>query len=134
MPRFRLSLRGTMIVVAITSLPLAAVVRSHRLAAISRYHHSERISCCEQFMVWEDSRPVASTSEPGRCGVAVASEFAALPLEEQDRVFAEACGGRDSVGFRLYRLERYHNDLRKKYDEASRRPWLPVEPDPAAPQ
>jgi hypothetical protein len=34
---------------------------------------------------------------------------------------------------RLERLTAYHSQLRRKYEDAARRPWLPVEPDPPSP-
>ncbi|MFI5454394.1 MAG: hypothetical protein ACHRXM_03000 [Isosphaerales bacterium] len=40
-------------------------------------------------------------------------------------------------GHRIYeyhaRMRRYHNQLREKYQLASTRPWLPVDPDPPQP-
>jgi hypothetical protein len=52
--------------------------------------------------------------------------------------FAAAFSGQADVERAAQRkcraLARYHRALRRKYDLAARYPWLPVEPDPPAPE
>ncbi len=133
LPRVRLTVRRMMVVVAVVAVALAGGLTYRRWAVYREraagHAHAEQLA---RFLlgggiavirgadgrVEEVNGPVAvRTSEAGG-GL---TEFMILPTP-----------GYDAVA--LGRRAAYHARLRRKYERASARPWLPVEPDPPGPQ
>lgn len=116
MPRLRI--RTVMIVVAIVAPVLAAGIEVRRLYGLARYYRQRAVAAAvlrneyARRVKWK--RGVIASREPGW-------EF------EQERKFLLTVIQKEDG------RRRYYSTLSSRYDHAARYPWLPIEPDPPAP-
>jgi hypothetical protein len=99
--------RRWMIVVAIVAVGVGAgmlIMRSRSYAALAALHAESENEC----------RRIVEADEGNRLDAAIWKDWIAYARRSR-------------------RLLLHHAALRRKYELASRRPWLPVEPDPPAP-
>jgi hypothetical protein len=109
-PRVRFTVRRMMVAVAVVAVGLGALIliaRSHAYSVRAGNHGYREWRCWEAIRVYgADPRGVT------------------LRGPEPVEVFID----------RSRRLAGYYATLRRKYEQAAARPWLPVEPDPPEPQ
>jgi hypothetical protein len=104
----RMTTRRWMVAVAIVAVGIGTwmlIERSRSYAALGSLHAESEKEC----------RRIVEAFEGSRFDPVIWGE--ALALVRRSR-----------------KLLPYHAALRRKYERASRRPWLPVEPDPPEPQ
>ena len=104
----RMTTRRWMIAVAIVGVGIGAgmlLVRSRRYAAVAAFHAQGEAEC------WR----IIAADEGNRLDTAIWKDWLAYARRSR-------------------KLFLYHAALRRKYEWAARRPWLPVEPDPPEPE
>ena len=108
MPRFRFTVRGMMVAVAVVAVPLASMaVIERRRAAFERaasYHDGQIIG------------KILPNHPPPSYRFSTVRFDTLQPLSDRE-----------------IRRNHWHGDLYIKYVLAARRPWLPVAPDPPEP-
>src|SRR5262245_46523651 len=103
----RMTTRQWMIAVAVVAVGVGAgmlIVRSRSYAALAALHAESEKEC----------RRIVEADEGNRLDPAIWKDWIAYARRGRTRLL-------------------YHAALRRKYERASRRPWLPVEPDPPEP-
>jgi hypothetical protein len=122
-PRVRLTTRRTMVAVAIAAVILAVVQRTHQHWSYCQRrsaYHSQRLAIFStlRHKGWE----FGGTS---------------VRFHEKSTDLGMALGLLRGDGMELVRSAtesiQHHASMRDKYDLAAWRPWLPIEPDDAAP-
>jgi len=159
-PRFRT--RTLMVVVAYMAFVFSAVVSSHRLTIISRWHVQKAITSAGMAKHFRElwlkteadaklTRENVAQLQAGKIpeGLHPGTVDFLRSLDHDPKVTSEfreyrrglIQEGEENAGARqeqaiafLRRLVEYHEQLTTKYDRALWRPWLPVEPDPPMPK
>jgi hypothetical protein len=123
MPRVRFTIRGMMVLVAITAFLLGGDVIRRRRDQYQRLAQAHATSARSANLVRKVSGLTASRFEEA---AQKASGRSSYDLGDQ------AIRARSMAGY-WSRMEIYHQQLRRKYDEAVSRPWRPVSADPPPP-
>ena len=122
--RPKLTVRRLMATVALAALGFSMTVRSRQYRIIARSHSVKSVRAFEQSLrTWNDE--IAASDEYKDASVCSA---------EYERFVEKVTGGRNSAGFHLHRLWRYHDELDRKYSRAAIFPFLPIAPDPPEPK
>jgi hypothetical protein len=137
----RMTTRRWMIFVVVVGLLMGVIVGGVRLrhhrpdVAIRAIHHAMRkIECerlkvnAEQMVMFKSLRKkiLGSERSPG------SPDSPALDKAAMDKPKAAKLHWPDEVT-RMERAIAYHAAMQRKYEDAAQRPWLPVAPDPPAP-
>ena len=112
LPCLRLTIRSMMVVVAIAALALAGEATRRRMAELSSVYRLRATEC-------EIKALLANLN-------AVRSDFEFRQGRPPNLNYA-------SRSIRFRRLAEFHLAMRRKYEQAARRPWLHIVLDPAPP-
>ncbi len=120
MPRFRLTVRWMMVVVAVMAMILGLLVeRRARFWIVSLAHKRERVafpvSDLDMYLLTTD-RPLGQDRSPS---------YVAAELEAHAESVRAARPLSEFIA--------YHQAMADKYKRASIRPWMPISPDPPRP-
>jgi hypothetical protein len=132
LPRFRLrtlliAVAGVAVLIGVDDMRR----RRDRSLAIRARHAAEEKHC--QHMVQAHSEVAAQNeAEAKRLREAVRAGADERIAQFAVVIESAAASGRAKAQRQLT-LARFHGELRRKYDRAARRPWLPVPPDPHPP-
>jgi hypothetical protein len=115
LPRVRFTVQQMMVAVMILAgalaLPLEARRRSERFQRRARYHEQAFVYLIEE-----------EAGGPIECATG-------LTPSDIEEIYRDR--GREA--WLALNAARYHERLSEKYDDAAKRPWLPVPPDPPPP-
>src|SRR5262249_19735422 len=126
-PRFRL--QTVMIVVAAVGVLLGLLVEAERLARVSAERRARGMALAleEAALRTDLLRHVAlQTALMAKLASVDAGDSASAPRALMQNAEEELRVEREALGRKLDRLAA----LRRKYEQAARRPWRPVPPDP----
>ncbi len=112
MPRPRFTIRWMMVLVAVAALALSVAATRRRMANLS-------LAYLDRAREYAIKAELASLN-------AVESEYYAQHGRTPDPKYARSC-----ISYR--RLSEFHHTMKRKYQRAASRPWLPIAPDPAPP-
>jgi hypothetical protein len=112
LPRPTFTIRLMMALVAIAALALSIEATWRRLGNIS-------LAYLGRARAYQSKAEVASVS-------ALESEYLSQHARTPDPKYA-----RQNIGYR--RLSEFYLTMKRKYERAASRPWLPIAPDPAPP-
>lgn len=120
LPRFRFTVRGMMIVVAIIGTGFGGYrMHRHRLRSLGRAQsHAESESHCS--FMWSEVPAYPDFRWPGDL----------RPSRTPDEIRKAVEVARSSWDRKI----EYHAARRRKYERAARYPWFPVAPDPPEPE
>jgi hypothetical protein len=121
LPRVRFTVRRLMVAMAIVGLLVGLMMRHLHFRRMADYHDSRVV---ESFEIGRPPREPGSL-ESAPASITVYNHFG--------RLVGRAGKTRDGLK-RLMSLSDWHEVMRRKFEYAARRPWLPVEPDPPEPE
>jgi hypothetical protein len=113
LPRPRFTIRLMMALVAVAALALSVEATRRRMANLS-------LAYLGRAREYQSKADVASAS-------ALESEYLSQRGRTPDPKYAQR-----SIGYR--RLSEFYLTMKRKYERAATRPWLPIAPDPAPPR
>jgi hypothetical protein len=135
LPRVQFKVRGLLAAVAIAAVVMGAerlLARRGRALGLRSQHevHARgRLELAESF---------AATAARNESEAKRMRDAARDQSDERFISFALACESQATVQRseerRLRALARYHDVLRRKYEQAARHPWLQIDPDPPPPE